>query len=164
MGLLIKYLRISLIITSILIILFGVLGFVYGNIEFNSDDAWFFFSHGFLGGHLVSVSLFIISYGALGFYSTVKKRQKFACDFYWFGMCSVFFTYIFLHTSSLSWWRHETITKYDIISFILKFRTLHYFKWIIISSFVYNAKETHWQLLSCKILSTLYKEILSKQM
>lgn len=76
MGLLIKYLRISLIITSILIILFGVLGFVYGNIEFNSDDAWFFFSHGFLGGHLVSVSLFIISYGALGFYSTVKKDKN----------------------------------------------------------------------------------------
>ena len=142
MGSLVKYLQISLIITSILIILFGVLGFVYGNFEFNSDDAWFFFSHGFLGGHLVSmsVSLFIISYGALRLYSTVKKRQKFTCNFHLFGMCSVFFTYIFFyHTSSLSWWRHQPIIEYDIILFILKFLTLHYFKWIIISLFVYKA-------------------------
>ena len=76
MGSLVKYIQFSLTITSILIILIGVVGFVYGNFEFNSDDAWFFFSHGFLGGHLVSVSLFIISYGAFGLYSIVKKDKN----------------------------------------------------------------------------------------
>lgn len=75
MGLLVKYLHALLIILSILIILFGLVGFVYGNYDFDSDDAWFFFSHGFLGGHLVSVSLFIIAYGVLGLYAAMKRDK-----------------------------------------------------------------------------------------
>ena len=76
MGLLVKYLHALLIIVSITIIWFGLIGFVYGNYNFDSDDIWFFFSHGFLGGHLVSVSLFIIAYGVLGLYASMKRDKK----------------------------------------------------------------------------------------
>ena len=75
MALLVKYLHALLIIMSIFIILSGLIGFVYGNYDFDSDDAWFFFSHGFLGGHLVSVSLFIIAYGVLGLYASMKHDK-----------------------------------------------------------------------------------------
>ena len=67
-----KYLRYSFMAFSIFIILSGLTVFVIGNIKFNIR--WIY-SYGFLGGHMVSIALFIVVYGALGFYSAYKRDR-----------------------------------------------------------------------------------------
>ena len=57
---------------SIFIILSGLTVFIIGNVEFNVR--WIY-SYGFLGGHMVSIALFIVVNGALEFYSAYKRDR-----------------------------------------------------------------------------------------
>ena len=69
-----KWLRYSFMAFSIFIIASGLTLFIIGNVHF--ETRWIQ-SFGFLGGHMVSIALFVMVYGALGFYSAYK-RDRFA--------------------------------------------------------------------------------------
>ena len=72
--LILKWLRYSFMGFSIFIIASGLTIFIIGNVHFEQRWVW---SYGFLGGHMVSIALFVMVYGALGFYSAYK-RDRFA--------------------------------------------------------------------------------------
>lgn len=67
-----KYFRIAFIIFSMMITVSGFACFIFGNFNFENR---FIFTYGFLGGHLVSIAPFIITYGILGFYAGYKQDK-----------------------------------------------------------------------------------------
>ena len=67
---LLSILRYIFIVLNILLILAGITIFIQGNIAFKNQ---FYETGSFIGGHLVSISVLLIAYGALGAYSAFKE-------------------------------------------------------------------------------------------
>lgn len=73
-----KYCRNFFMGFSIFIIVSGLICFIMGNVNFYSKttyEMYFVYSFGFLGGHLVSLALFIMVYGFLGLYAGYKNDK-----------------------------------------------------------------------------------------